>query len=44
MNDNVNDEMPNGTPKIFIFFNRVLNWDELMKLNGKLEGDHVTNL
>jgi hypothetical protein len=44
MNDEVNDEMPNGTLKIIFYFYGVLNWDELTKSNGKLEGDHVTHL
>jgi hypothetical protein len=44
MNDDANDEMPNGTPNINFFFYGVLNWDELMKSSGKLEGDHVTHL
>jgi hypothetical protein len=35
MKDDVNDDLPNGTPKILIPFNGVL------KLGGRLEGDHV---
>jgi hypothetical protein len=43
MKDDVNDEMPNGTPKIIIFFNGVVNWDGMLKSSNKLEGDHVTH-
>ncbi len=44
MKDDVNDEVPNGTFKILIPFGGVLNWDGVLKLNGKLEGDHVTHI
>jgi hypothetical protein len=37
MKDDVNDEVPNGAPKIIIPFNGVL------KLSNKLEGDYVTH-
>jgi hypothetical protein len=43
MNDDLNDEVLDGTPKILIPFNGVLNWDEVSKLKGKLEGDHATH-
>jgi hypothetical protein len=39
----MNDEVPNGTPKILIFFNGVLNWDGVSKLGNKPEGDHLTH-
>ncbi len=44
MKDNVNDEVPNGTPKTLIPFNKVVNWDGVLKSNGRPEGDHVTHL
>jgi hypothetical protein len=31
MKDNMNDEVPNGTPKFLIPFNRVLKWDGVLK-------------
>jgi hypothetical protein len=40
----VKDEVPNGTPKILIPFNGVLNMDGVSKSGGRLEGDHVTHL
>ncbi len=43
MKDDVNDEMPNGTPKTLIPSNGV-NEDRVLKLGGRLEGDHVTHL
>ncbi len=39
----MNDEVPNGTPKILILFYGVVNWDEVLKSNGKPKGDHVTH-
>jgi hypothetical protein len=42
--DDVNDEVPNGTPKILIPFYGVLNWDGVLKLGGKPKGDHGTHL
>jgi hypothetical protein len=44
MNDDVNDEVPNGIPKTLIPSNGVVNWDEVLKSNDKPESDHVTNL
>jgi hypothetical protein len=38
MKDDLNDEVPNGTPKILIFFNGVLNWDEMSKLSDRPKG------
>jgi hypothetical protein len=35
MKDNVNDEVPNGNPKILILSNGVLNLDEVTKSGGK---------
>jgi hypothetical protein len=43
MKDDVNDEMPNGTPKILIPYNGVVNWDGVLKSSGKQKGDHATN-
>jgi hypothetical protein len=31
----VNNEVPNGTPKILIHFNGVVNWDGVLKLKNK---------
>jgi len=44
MKYDVNDEVFNGIPKILIPFNGVVNWDGVLKLGGRLEGDHVTHL
>ncbi len=44
MKDDVNDEMPNGIPKTLIPFDEVVNWDGVLKLGNRLEGDHVTHL
>jgi hypothetical protein len=44
LKDDVNDELPNGTPKALIPFDGMLNWDGVMKLGGKLEGDHTKHL
>jgi hypothetical protein len=43
MKDDLNDGVPNRTPKILIPFDVVVNWDGVLKLGGKLEGDHVTH-
>jgi len=42
MKDDVNDEVPNGTRKILIPCNRVVNWDGVLKSRAKQKGDHVT--
>jgi hypothetical protein len=42
--DDVNDEMPNGIPKILIPFDGVVNEDGVLKLGNRLEGDHATHL
>jgi hypothetical protein len=36
-------EVLNGTPKTLIPSNGVLNWDGVLKLSGRSEGDHVTH-
>jgi hypothetical protein len=43
MKDDVNDEVPNETPKILILFNGLVNWDGVLKSSGRLEGDHATH-
>ncbi len=43
MKDDLNDDVPNGTPKTLIPFDGVLNQDEVLKLSNKLEGDHATH-
>jgi len=44
MKDDVNDEVPNGTPKILILSNKVVNWDGALKLGSRPKGDHATHL
>ncbi len=44
MKDDVKVTMPNGTPRILIPLDGVVNWDEVLKFGGMLEGDHVTHL
>jgi hypothetical protein len=44
MKNDVNDEVPIGTPKGLILFDGVLTWDGVTKLGGKLKGDHATHL
>jgi hypothetical protein len=36
MKDDVNDEVPNGTPKTLLPSNGVVNWDGVLKLSNKL--------
>jgi hypothetical protein len=43
MKDDVNDEVPNGNPKILIHLYGVLNWEGVLKLGGKPKGGHVTH-
>jgi hypothetical protein len=43
MNDDVNNEVLNGTPKTLIPFDGVVNWDGVLKSSGRLEGDHITH-
>ncbi len=40
----MNDEMPNGTPKILIPSYGVVNCDGVLNLGGRPECDHVTHL
>jgi hypothetical protein len=42
MKDDLNDEMPNGTPKILILSNGVLNWDGVSKLGSRPKRDYAT--
>ncbi len=44
MKDDVNDEVPNGTPNILIISNGVVNWDGVLKSCNKLKCDYVTHL
>jgi hypothetical protein len=44
MKTNVNDLVPNGTPKTLISSDGVINWDGVLKSNGKPKGDHATHL
>jgi hypothetical protein len=39
MKDDVKVTMPNGTPKILIPSNGVVNWDGVLKFGGKPKGD-----
>jgi hypothetical protein len=43
MKDDMNDKMFHGTSKTLIPFNGVLNWDGVLKLGGRLKGDHATH-
>ncbi len=43
MKDDVNDEVPNGNPKILIPLYGVLYWEGVLKLGGKPKGGHVTH-
>jgi hypothetical protein len=44
MKVDVNDVMPNKTPQTLIPSNGVVNWDGVLKWNGKSKGDHATHL
>ncbi len=44
MQNDVNEEVPNGIPKILIPSNGVVNWDGVLKLGSKLKGNHATHL
>jgi hypothetical protein len=44
MKDDVNNEVPDGTPKTLIPFDGVVNWDGVLKSIIKPNGDHVTHL
>jgi hypothetical protein len=41
MKDDVKFMVPNGTPKILIPFDGVVNWDGVLKSSGKLKDDHA---
>jgi hypothetical protein len=41
MKDNVKVKVPNGTPKTLILLNGLVNWDGVLKSNGRPEGDHA---
>jgi hypothetical protein len=43
MKDDMNDEVFNGTPKILIPSNGVLNWDKVLKSSDMAKGDHATH-
>jgi hypothetical protein len=43
MKYDLNDEVPNGTFSTLIFSNGVLNWDGVLKLGNRPEGDHATH-
>jgi hypothetical protein len=42
--DDMNDEMPNETPKTLIPYDGEVNWDVMLKSNNRLKGDHATHL
>jgi len=44
MKDDVNNEVPDRTPKTLILSDRVVNWDGVLKLSIKPNGDHATHL
>ncbi len=35
----MNDKVPNGTPKILIPSNGLVNWDGVLQSSGRLKGD-----
>lgn len=41
--DDMHDEIHNGTLKILIPFDGMLNQDGVSKLDGKLKGEHATH-
>jgi hypothetical protein len=43
MKDDVNDEVPNGTPKILVLYNGMLKWDGVLKSSDKPKRDHTTH-
>jgi len=43
MDDDLNDEVLNETPKIVIPSDGVLNYNGVSKSNDKLKGDHATH-
>jgi hypothetical protein len=44
MKDDVKVKLPNGTPKIRIPSDGVVNWDGLLKFSGEPKGDHAKHL
>ncbi len=44
MKNNLNDEVPNGTPNILIHSDGVLNLDGVSKLGSSPKGDYATFL
>jgi hypothetical protein len=44
MKDDVKVEVPNGTSKILILLDGVVNWDGGLKFGGRPKGDHATHL
>ncbi len=44
MKDDVNDEVPNGTPKTLIPSYGVVNYDGVLNLGGRPQRDHATHL
>jgi hypothetical protein len=44
MKGDMNDEVPNGIPKTIIHSYGVVKCDGVLKLSGRIEGDHVTHL
>ncbi len=43
MKDDVKDELINETPKTLIPSDKVVNWDGVLKFDGRPEGDHGTH-
>jgi hypothetical protein len=43
MKNDLKAKVPNGTPKILIPSDGVINWDGVLKFGGRLEGDHATH-
>jgi len=43
MKDDVKIKVPNRTPKTLILSDEVVNWDGVLKYDGKLKGDHATH-
>jgi len=43
MKDDVKVTVPNGTLKILIPLDGVVNWDGVLKFGGRLKGDHATH-
>jgi hypothetical protein len=43
MKNDVKVKVPNGTAKTLIPSNGVVNWDGVLKSNGRPKGDHATH-